>query len=91
VAEGRLRPRTINKYLLALHAIFKRAQRHWGLVVNPVAGVDRQPVRRSAEFCVLSSVHHAPQHDAADRLSRRLARASTAAAVLDAAESSPAP
>lgn len=36
-------------------------------------------------------VHHVPQHDAADRLSRRLAKASTAAAVLDAAESSPAP
>ncbi|MFL5904178.1 MAG: tyrosine-type recombinase/integrase [Solirubrobacteraceae bacterium] len=36
-------------------------------------------------------VHHAPQHDVADRLSRRLAKASTAAAVLDAAESSPAP
>jgi integrase len=36
-------------------------------------------------------VHHVPQHDAADRLFRRLAKASTAAAVLDAAESSPAP
>ncbi|MFL5877791.1 MAG: tyrosine-type recombinase/integrase [Solirubrobacteraceae bacterium] len=36
-------------------------------------------------------VHHVPQHDAADRVSRRLAKASTAAAVLDAAESSPAP
>lgn len=32
-------------------------------------------------------VHHAPQHDVADRLSRRLAKASTAAVVLDAAES----
>jgi hypothetical protein len=28
-------------------------------------------------------VHHVPQHDAADRLSARLARASTAAATLD--------
>jgi len=36
-------------------------------------------------------VHHVPQHDAADRLSRRLAKATTAAAVLDAAESSSAP
>ena len=35
-------------------------------------------------------VHHVPQHDAADRLSRRLAKASTAAAVLDAAEPAPA-
>jgi integrase len=36
-------------------------------------------------------VHHVPQHDAADRLSQRLAKASTAAALLGAAESSPAP
>jgi integrase len=55
VAEGRLQPRTINKYLLVLHAIFKRAQRHYGLASNPVAGVDRQPVRRSTEFRVLGA------------------------------------
>lgn len=55
VAEGRLSARSINKYLLVLHAIFKRAQRHYGLTVNPVAGVDRQPVRRAAEFRVLSA------------------------------------
>jgi hypothetical protein len=30
VDEGRLAPRTINKYMLVLHAIFKRAQRHLG-------------------------------------------------------------
>ena len=30
-------------------------------------------------------VHHVPQHDAADRLSARLARASTAAAAFDRA------
>jgi hypothetical protein len=34
-------------------------------------------------------VHHVPQHDAADRLSQRLAKASTAVALLDAAENSP--
>jgi hypothetical protein len=33
-------------------------------------------------------VHHLPQH-AADRLSQRLAKASTAVALLDAAENSP--
>jgi integrase len=55
VAEGRLSPRTINKYLLVLHAIFKRAQRHFGLASNPVAGVERQPVRRAAEFRVLAA------------------------------------
>jgi integrase len=54
VAEGRLSDRTINKYLLVVHAIFKRAQRHWGLTVNPAAGIERQPIRRSTEFRVLS-------------------------------------
>ena len=54
VAEGRLAPRTINGYMLVLHAIFKRAQRHFGLTSNPVAGLDRQPVRRSGEFRVLT-------------------------------------
>ena len=34
-------------------------------------------------------VHHVPQHDAADRLSARLARASTAAAALDRAVQAP--
>ena len=50
----RLAPRSINKYLLVLHAIFRRAQRQWGLTVNPAAGVERQPVRRSGDFRVLS-------------------------------------
>ena len=54
VAEGRLAPRTINKYLLVLHAIFKRAQRHFGLTSNPVAALDRQPVRPSGDFRVLT-------------------------------------
>ena len=54
VDEGRLSPRSINKYLLVLHAIFRRAQRQWGLTVNPAAGVERQPVRRSRDFRVLS-------------------------------------
>ena len=62
-----LAERTINKYLLALHAIFKRAQRHWGLTVNPAAGIDRQPIRRSTEFRVLSPEQvHALVRAAAD-------------------------
>jgi integrase len=72
LAEGRLAPRTINKYLLVLHAIFKRAQRHYGLTVNPVAGVERQPVRRPSEFRVLTpeevaalAAHAADEQDAA--------------------------
>jgi integrase len=43
-----------NKYLLVMHAIFRRAQRRYGLTVNPVAGIERQPVRRSGDFRVLS-------------------------------------
>ena len=49
-----MEPRSINKYLLVLHAIFRRAQRQWGLTVNPAVGVERQPVRRSGDFRVLS-------------------------------------
>jgi integrase len=54
VAEGRLSDRTINKLLVLLHGIFKRAQRVSGLPGNPVAAVERQPVRRSGDFDVLS-------------------------------------
>jgi integrase len=54
VARAELAPRTI-KHLLVLHAIFKRAQRHYGLASNPVAGVERQPVGRAAGFRVLSA------------------------------------
>jgi integrase len=54
VAEGRLSARTINKRLTQLHAIFKRAQRVHGLPSNPVAGIERQPERRSGEFRVLN-------------------------------------
>lgn len=54
VAEGRLGPRTINKYLVIMQGIFRRAQRHWGLTVNPAVGIERQPVRRSGDFRVLS-------------------------------------
>jgi integrase len=56
VAEGRLSARTINKYLVALHGIFRRAQRVHGLPSNPVAGIERQPLVRSGEFAVLSPV-----------------------------------
>jgi integrase len=55
VAEGRLSARTINKRLAQLHAIFKRAQRVHGLPVNPVAGAERQPHRRSGDFTALAA------------------------------------
>ena len=55
VAEGRLSPRTINKYLALIHGILKRAQRVYGLAANAAAGVERQPARRSGDFDVLSA------------------------------------
>ncbi len=55
VAEGRLSDRTINKSLVLLHGIFKRAQREHGLTSNPAAGAERQPYRRSGEFQVLDA------------------------------------
>lgn len=55
VAAGRLADRTINKRLLVLHALFRRAQRVWGLPGNPVAAVERQPGRSSGDFAVLDA------------------------------------
>jgi len=54
LAEGKLTARTINKYIVILHGIFKRAMRVHGLRTNPVARVDRQPQRRSGDFQVLT-------------------------------------
>jgi integrase len=54
VEEGILSARTINKILVVLHGIFKRAMRAYGLPSNPVDGVDRQPQRRSGDFQVFT-------------------------------------
>ncbi len=53
VAEGRLSARSINKRLIQLHAIFKRAQRVYGLPANPVAGAERQPEPRSGDIRIV--------------------------------------
>lgn len=53
VRDGKLSPRTINKSLVLLHGVFKRAQRQHGLARNPVAAAERQPERRSGDFTVL--------------------------------------
>jgi integrase len=53
VDEGRLSARTINKRLVVLHGILRRAMRVYGLRSNPAALVDRQPLRRSGDFAVL--------------------------------------
>ncbi len=55
-SEGRLSNRTINKHLVILHGIFKRAQRVWELPSNPASAVERQPVRNTGRFNVLSPV-----------------------------------
>jgi integrase len=54
VREGRLSPRTINKSLVLLHGVFKRAVRVHGLRANPVEAAERQPERRSGDFRVLA-------------------------------------
>jgi integrase len=54
IAERRLSPRSINKHLAQLHAIFKRAQRVHGLPVNPVEAAERQPERPSGDIRVLA-------------------------------------
>jgi len=53
VDEGKLSARTINKHLVMLHGIFRRAQRAYRLPVNPAVGVERQPIRRTGDFRVL--------------------------------------
>ena len=53
LSEGQLSARTINKRLAQLHAIFKRAQRAYGLQINPVAGAERQPFKSSGDFRAL--------------------------------------
>lgn len=54
VREGELSARSVNKLLVQLHSIFKRAQRLHRLPSNPAAGLDRQPLRRSGDFNVLT-------------------------------------
>jgi integrase len=56
VEEGMgLSARTINKYLGVMHSILKRAQRLYGLTDNAAAWAERQPVKRSGDFNVLSA------------------------------------
>jgi integrase len=54
LADGKLSPRTINKLLVMLHGIFRRAMRVYGLPSNPVATIDRQPQRISGDIEVLT-------------------------------------
>jgi integrase len=53
VKDGKLAAATINRRLVALHAIFKLAVRRHGLASNPVEAAERQPQRRTGDFRVL--------------------------------------
>jgi integrase len=52
---GQLSGRTINKLLVILHGIFKRAQRVYGARSNPVTEIERQPQKRSDHIDVFDS------------------------------------
>jgi integrase len=54
VHEGRLSARTINKRLVVLHGVLRRAMKVYGLRSNSASRVDRQPLLRSGSFDVLS-------------------------------------
>jgi hypothetical protein len=70
LADGQLSRRPIQKILVLLHGILKRAKRKGWIVANPaVARAD------GSEY-----VHHVPQTDAASRLSALLERGEAASA-----------
>jgi len=56
LAEGHLSRRTIQKALVLLYGIFKRAKRRKWIVSNPSEDAERVTVKRSGDFNVLSPV-----------------------------------
>jgi integrase len=46
--------RTKNKLLFVLNAVFRRAQKVWGLPMNPIAGIEKYRVRASGDIDVFS-------------------------------------
>ena len=46
--------RSKNKLLIQLHGIFRRAQIVWGIPVNPLARVEKHPIRPSGDIQVFS-------------------------------------
>jgi hypothetical protein len=52
--ERRLSPRTVQKVLVLLHGICKRAKRRGRIEIDPVADAERVAVKRSGDFNVLS-------------------------------------
>jgi integrase len=56
LAEGRLTRRSIQKSLVLLHGILKRAKRRKWIASNPAEDAERVTVQRSGDFNVLSPV-----------------------------------
>src|SRR5256714_6920564 len=54
IAERRLSNRTLQKYLVTLNGIFKRAMRVWRIPRNPAAEVERPRLTRPAAIDVFS-------------------------------------
>jgi integrase len=54
IAERRMTNRTLQKYLIALNGIFKRAMRVWNLPYNPAADVERPRLPRGGNIDVFS-------------------------------------
>ncbi len=54
LAEGQLSRRTIQKILVLLHGVLKRAKRKGWIAANPAEDAERVTVRRAGEFNVLS-------------------------------------
>lgn len=56
LAEGELSRRTVQKMLVLLHGVMKRAKRRKWITTNPAEDVERVTVKRSGDFNVLSPV-----------------------------------
>jgi len=68
LAEGQLSRRTVQKILVLLHGILKRAKRKGWIAVNPAEDAERVTVRRTGEFNVLSpeEVHAVARAEASE-------------------------
>jgi integrase len=66
LADGRLSPRSIQKFQTVLHGVLARAKRRGWITVNPAADAERVSVKRSGEFNVLTPVQLAAVARAAE-------------------------
>jgi integrase len=69
--DGHLSRRTVQKILVLLHGILKRAKRKGWIAANPAADAERVSVRRSGEFNVLTpeEVHAIARADGSELFS----------------------